>query len=345
MSTEIATSAPATGATATESLAGLFLADIQAEKKEAAPEPAAPQVKEPEPDQNQAEPDAEQIETDSPDEGEVTAEEAETESEPEEAPAKPSIEPPGGMSEADKAVFAKLSPELQGWVSKRMNDQQADYTRKTQDVAERRKVVDQASQALLGRLQHYDGILAKFTDPEIQAPDPRLRDQDPEAYEQHLANYVHRKDLAERARRERSQVQAEMQAAQQKQMREFYAREAEELQRLAPDLAGSGEPIMAKRKAIHDYGVKNGYTPEMLAGASAKDIVTLRKAMLYDAAQAAKANIKTVPKVAPKVAHPGQAKNVGRPSDYLRAVDNLKRSPSVDSLEEAFLAELKTERR
>jgi hypothetical protein len=196
----------------------------------------------------------------------------------------------------------------------------------------------------VGKLQQYDQILARFTDVEITPPDPGLRLTDPAEYEDQLASYVHRKDLQEKARAERARNAKENEQLTREMMREYLAEQAQELQRLAPDLAANTPKAAEMRKAIHKYGVDSGYTPEMLAQASARDIVTLWKAQQFDAAQKAKANVKVVPKPAPKIAAPGPAKG-GRPSNYAKAVQDLSSNPSVDALEAAFLAELQSEKR
>lgn len=339
--------APDGAATPTvDSIASLFEAEIAAERAPPKAEKEAPAA-EPE---EQPETDAELPGTEAESEDEITADEAETEdeqepeSEPSEAPAARAIDAPNGMSEADKAMFSKLPQDLKAWISGREAQQTADYTRKTQEVAEQRKAVKMASDALVGKLQQYDQILSRFTDPEITPPDPGLRLTDPADYEEKLASYVHRKDLQERARAERARNAKVYEQHIREQEREYLAEQAQELQRLAPDLAANTLKAAEMRKAIHKYGVDSGYTPEMLSQASARDIVTLWKAQQFDAAQKAKANVKVVQKPAPKIAAPGPAKG-GRPSNYAKAVQDLSSNPSVDALEAAFLAELQSEKR
>jgi hypothetical protein len=330
-----------------ESLAGLFEAQLVAEREPPKAEKPAPA---PALEEQQGETEAESPETEAEPQDEITADEAETadelepEGEPDAAPARKAIDAPNGMSEADKAMFSKLPQEFQSWISGREAQQTADYTRKTMALAEQSKAVKQQSDALVGRLQQYDQILARFTDPEITPPDPALRLHDPAAYEEQLANFVHRKDLQEKAKAERARNAQEFEQHTKAQMRDYLAEQAQELQRMAPDLAANTPKAAEMRKAVHKYGVEQGYTPEMLAQASARDIVTLWKAQQYDAAQKAKANVKIVPKPAPKVVAPGPAKG-GRPSNYAKAVQDLRSNPSVDALQAAFLAEIQAEKR
>jgi hypothetical protein len=342
--------APATGSAPAEapaptvdSIAGLFEAQITAErnppKEVEAPADEAETTETVSDDAEAPETEAENTDDESVDEAEL-----DQDSEPDEAPAAQAIEAPPGMSEADRAEFAKLPPGQRAWIAKRFADQTADYTRKTQDVAQRRKAVDGMAQEVMGRIQSYDQILAKFTDAQIDPPDPSLRMTDPEAYEQQLANYVHRRDLKEKAQAERGRVQQEAERFQAAQKQAYWQAEAETLSRIAPELA-TGPNATKTRKEIFGFAQKLGYSPEELEMASAKDMVTLHKAMLYDAQVAAKKAVKVVPKPAPKVIKPGSASAGGRPSQLASAVQQMRQNPTVESLAAAFEAELKAEKR
>ena len=326
-----------------DSLAGLFEKEIIAERSPQE-EAEAPETAETTEAVEEAAEDAPETDENTADEA-VEVAEADQDSEPDEAPTAQAIEAPPGMSEADRQEFAKLPPSQQAWIAKRISEQTADYTRKTQDVAERRKAVEGAVQEVMGRLQAYDQILSRFTEPKINPPDPNLRITDPEAYDQALADYVHRKDLAEKASVERAKVQEEAARYREVQEQEYFRREAELLAEKAPELAANTPEGAKVRKDIYGFAQKLGYSPDELRMASAKDMVTLHKAMLYDAQQAARKVVKVVPKPAPKVIKPGSATAGGRPTELTSAVQNLRQNPSVDALAAAFEAELRTERR
>lgn len=355
MSTDQTGSAPSEAPATVETLAGLFEADLKQSSTPAAEPPRrrdddeadddGDRVVEPREEGSRTIEDDEAEDPDSADEADIAAE-----ADPESNPATPVIDDgtiaaPAGMSEADKAAYAKLSPELKTWVSKRMHEQTADYTRKTQDVAERRKAVDAIAGQMVEKLTSLDTYLARLTDPDIRPPDPALRHQDPEAYEEQQARYVHAKDLKERAGKERERIAAERGRLIEEQQQRFWQEEAVALRELAPELVEQTPAAAQKRLAVHKYAVEAGYTPEMIKMASARDIVTLQKAMKYDAQVAAKKAVKIVAPQAPKVAKPGHAANVGRPPEATRAIQNLRDNPSVETLQDAFLAELKMERR
>jgi hypothetical protein len=337
-------SAPAEAPAPTvESIAGLFEAEILAERNP--PKEVEAPADTVETEETVSDDAADAPETDETAGDELVEAESDQDGEPDEAPAIQAIDAPPGMSEADKAEFAKLPPSQKAWIAKRIADQTADYTRKTQDVAERRKAVDGMAQEVMGKLQSYDAILTKFTDARIEPPDPQLRLTDPEAYDQALAEFVHRRDLREKAAAERGRVQQEFAKAQEVQQQAYFRAEAEKLAELAPELAAETPAAQKARKDIYGFAQKLGYSPDQLKMASALDMVTLHKAMLFDAQQAARKAVKVAPKAPPKVIKPGSASAGGKPSQLSSAVQVLKQNPSVDALASAYEAELKAERR
>lgn len=327
---------------AQEQLAGLFAQELAAERGET-PEPASQGHQDTEQPAESAPEEAAPAEENAPEEGAETQEGAEPGDGAEEPTEDPAIAAPPGMSEADKAVFAKLPPDLKTWINKRITEQQADYTRKTQQIAEQRKIYESGVAELQQRLQQYDQILSQFTTPKLAPPDPKLRETDPVGYEEQLAHYLHQKHLQEVAAAEQQKVRAQAEELHKQQLQEFYRREAEALAQMAPELADPKKGA-ALRKAVYEYGIKAGYTPDQLSMATARDMVTLWKAQRYDAMQAAKQNVKVVPPAAPKAAKPGPAKAIGRPSNVSRAVQQLVENPSRDALAAAYLAELQAER-
>lgn len=330
------------GPVSSDQLAGLFAAELAAERGD---EPPKAEETPTEPEQPAEAPPQEEAPADEsePEEGEETQEDAEPDDGAEEPTEDPAIAAPQGMSEADKAEFAKLPPALQMFVNKRITEQQADYTRKTQQIAEQRKTYESGAAELQQRLQQYDQILSQFTTPQIAPPDPALRNSDPVGYEEALAGYVHQKHLQEVAAAEQQKVRSQAEELQRQQVQEFQRQEAQALAEMAPELADPKQGA-GLRKAVYEYGLKSGYTPDQLTMASARDMVTLWKAQRYDAMQSAKGKVKVVPPSAPKAAKPGPAKAVGRPSNLTRAVQNLATNPSRDALAAAYMAELQSEK-
>ncbi len=337
--------ADAPALSAHEQLAQGFAAELAAEREPPKSEPAKPAPKEtPEPveapnedapDEVVKESDAEEADDTATDDADAAAETPSDE--------EPSIAAPSGMTDADKAVYAKLPTELKAWVAKQESARTADYTKKTQEVAEKRKQFESAVTGVSARLQQLDQQLSAFTDNDIAPPNPALRNTDPMAYDEQLANYMHQSHLKELAAKEREKIGKEQANIADAMHRQFQAEKEQQLREVAPELFGKDGNKIGQQ--IQQYAKSLGYSVEQLKAASANDIVTLWKAQRFDAIEAAKKNVKPVPPAPLKVSKPGPAKAVGRPSEVAAALKNLDSKPSRDNLAAAYLAEIRSEKR
>jgi hypothetical protein len=70
-------------------------------------------------------------------------------------PENQTITAPQSMSAKDREAFYALPPESQQWISDRVKSQEADYTRKTMEVAEQRKLYDKLEEAIAPRRQQF----------------------------------------------------------------------------------------------------------------------------------------------------------------------------------------------
>lgn len=347
--TTTATTTETSGATGTSTsapvadragLAGLFAMELEAED---APQKAAPAATDPGPTGATGE--ATQIAE------EANAATTEQEGAPDDGTSTaPVLDAPSGMSEADKAVFAQLSPEMKAWVSKREAETRSDYTRKTQAIAEVRKATEAVGQQLMGQLQQYDAILSQITNRQIAPPDPAMRQTDPLGYDEQMSAYITAKHQQELASGEQQRIRAEANQLAQHQRGEWFSQQAAELNELSqkvgvPELAAGTPAGKAMRESVFKYATATaGYTPDQLSQASARDMVTLWKASQYDAAKAAKANIKVVPPAIPKSTTPGPAKAAPNKGSLAAAVSNLSQNGSRDNLAAAYLAQINSER-
>lgn len=272
--------------------------------------------------------------------------EAEQQDGPETDPATAAIVAPSGMSAADKAVFDALPPEAKAWIAKRESESRADYTKKTQAVAEQRKSFEAATTQVLETIKAYDARLSQFTTHALQPPDPALRQTDPVGYEEQLAQYVHDKHFQDQAIAEQNRVRGEAARIEQGQRQQFWKEQQEELERLDPALAANTPEGKAARKSVADYGRSQGYSDEQLSMARASDFLILSKAMKYDRAMEQKSKAKPVVHPAPKVMAPGPAKAGVRTSHLASAVRTFTENPNPSraDLARAFAAELASER-
>lgn len=88
---------------------------------------------------------------------------------PEAAPAPAGLQPNPRWSDADKATFTRLPPEAQKSILEMAQRQDADYTRKTQELAEQRKHVE----PFVGALQEHGQFLQSVSS-QIRQPPARI---------------------------------------------------------------------------------------------------------------------------------------------------------------------------
>lgn len=316
-----------------DTLVGLFAAELDAEdnppapaqKQEAAPVEAAAEPatgEQPVEAAEGTEPDSETVEA--------------------QPPATPAINAPSGMSEEDRQRFAQLSPEVQAWVTQREQQRTADYTRKTQEVAEQAKAAKAEREALSAQLQHYNAFLSKITEQRIEPPNPAMQATDPDGYAHQLGLYVNAKHQQEIARQEQARVTAEQQQIEEKAYNEFVRTEASKLYEIMPEFRDPKQGP-ALKKAVVEYAEANGFA-KVLPKATAQEVSILVKAMRYDAAQKAAKAAPVVQAPAPKSTRPSPAQGARRTSGFASAVQNVIQTGSRDALAAAYLAQLQSER-
>lgn len=190
----------------------------------------------------------------------------------------------------------------------------ADYTRKTQEVSERRRVIEQREQMLHQNLQLAEQLAPAYGQlsmldqqlMQIQGQlSPQLRDTDPLRYSSLGTDYNllmnQRGQLIQNIEAHKGQLTA---AQQQRQQQDFHERVREALPRVQAAVKGWNAETS---KQVSEYAKNTGFSNEELAhiASSAPAVISLWKADQYDRLQAAKQ--KAQPKTAnlPPVAKPG----------------------------------------
>lgn len=180
---------------------------------------------------------------------------------------------------------------------------QQDYSRKTQELAELRKKFEQEEltpvraqrQQLHAALTQVEQYLTAVT----QEPDWDSLKQDPNTFAQvHAAWQVHQ-DRMGKLRQERETLERQLLADQQEQRKQFVTSEREKLLAALPEWSN---PETAKKDVadLFEYATSQGVTPaEMSQIDDHRTLLVLRKAMLYDRAEAAKAE--AAKKAKPKI--------------------------------------------
>lgn len=263
-----------------------------------------------EPETNEAQESDEDTETDSSAEtgveesGEDVATEDESKEEKEEA--KTSIEFDGKTLEIPKGT----PPEIVEAVQKLGNDLKADYTRKTQAVAEEKKLIESAKEQAIQQstqLQRVQASLAQMAQALIgQKPDLSLAQTDPQTYliqngiyEQRVAQFNALMQEGQQLTQQQEQEQAQMRA-------DFQRREADALLKAMPELAAP-EKFQAFRTQAISVGEKYGFKPEEIAAlGDHRFVLALRDLAKFHKGQAAAGSLKgKLQNVPPKVAKPG----------------------------------------
>jgi hypothetical protein len=218
---------------------------------------------------------------------------------------------------------------------------QADYTRKTQELATQRKTQEAEFNAVRGERAKYAELMGQLEqalrDATGQEPDwAKIQAERPEEFPLLWAQWQQRTReieavAAERERAEQA-VQRDRSAAQQ-----TYLKEQQDLLLAALPEWKDGEKAKAEKAAIVAYAEKSGFSREELAQVvDHRAILMLRKAMLYDKAQAAKpALVKKVEKV--KAATPGPTQPAKKPvSQLTSARQRLAKTGRVEDAAEGF---------
>jgi hypothetical protein len=203
---------------------------------------------------------------------------------------------------------------------------QADYTRKSQVLAEQRKKADEELAATQQERQRYISQLEQFTAQadskldEFKSVDwTKLKEEDP-------TEYMLKRDQYRELQENKRTVQEEQQNLLYKQQQEQQAKWNEELVRqqeiMAQRLPEWNDPAKgAKLKQdIKSFALKTGFSEQEVDSLiDARSVDVLHKAMLYDNLLTAKISNKKA-KVVPKVTRPGSPPTKGEiSSDKVKA--------------------------
>ena len=184
----------------------------------------------------------------------------------------------------------------------------SDYTKKTQEVAEQRKVIEQEAKAIIEARQVRDNYAQKLqaveqflvsgnqTKEDLTA----MKENDPIGYAVKVAEMTEKKEQLQAVQSERHRLAQEQNAVRADQMQKFVAGEAQKLTQSLPEFSdkAKGEQI---RNSIRNYGKKVGFTDEELSQVyDSRHVLVLHKAAQYDKLMAGKAGVKKKVANAPK---------------------------------------------
>ena len=188
----------------------------------------------------------------------------------------------------------------------------ADYTKKTTEVAEQRKLVEAergaieeakyARDSYAQRLQAVDNFLtSQMPQEDLQS----LKENDPIGYAVKVAELSEKKEQLQAIRAEQARIAQEQQSDYARAMSDRVAQEASKLAQVLPEFS---DPVKGDnfRKEIRSYGKTLGFTDEELSQVyDSRHVLTLQKAMMYDKLQKSKPAITKKVNEAPRMLRAG----------------------------------------
>lgn len=241
-----------------------------------------------------------------------------------------SDEDDGADAEAGESAEEEITPEERekGYL------RQADYTKKTQELADLRKQVETEHASLREAREKYAALLGELEKAlkESQPKEPdwdRLKARDPARYAVEWAEWQRYQKSLEDVQREQLRVQQEEVEARQKVLDEMLAAENARLIEIFPEWKDP-EKQKASKRALAEYARDTyGYTPEQLNQVYDHRILVLfHKAMQFDQLQAKAQGLK--PKGEIETLKPGASKRAagakGRQKRVQQRADRLRQT-------------------
>ena len=283
----------------------------------------------------EAQPEEEQSESESEE-----VESAETQDETEESSEEVEGEEEEGEEEAprdEKFVVKVDGKEIE--VPKeeliRGYQREADYTRKTQKLAEERKLVESEFQQVRGEREQYSQILGQLQQKlqEFEPPEPdwnRLEVEDPTEYARQWTSHQRRNQQKYAVQAEQERLKQVQQVELQKHLQQTMVAEVARLKEKIPEWS-SPEKAKAEGKALLEYGQNLGFSEQELNTITdSRALLALHKAWKYDQMMSKRPEFQAKIKKAPKMVTPGSAGSVSsKSSDLNNAKKRLAQTGSV----------------
>ena len=208
----------------------------------------------------------------------------------------------------------------------------ADYTRKTQALAEQRKAIEAEAQKVqeakvlrdqyAQRLQLIEQMLAQQPEEDLSA----LKDTDPIGYAVKVAERAEREKQLAAVRQEREAVLAKQQAEHQQFLQQHLRQEAERLVAVIPEYADEVKGELVKRE-IRDYAKSIGFSDQELSQVyDHRAVVSLWKAAQYDKLMKSKPGAVKKVAEAPKTLKPGTGTSQHADDQSKKLRQQLKKS-------------------
>ena len=215
-----------------------------------------------------------------------------------------------------------------------------DYTRKTQQIAEVRKQVEQETQAVRAERGQYAQLLGALQ-AQLQASEPQV-DLD-RLYNEDPIEWVRQKEVLRERQEKAYAIQAEQQRlyqlSQQEQQQSMQQHLESQKDALLAALPEWKDPKKAKlEKAMLIESAKSaGFSDEDLKSVyDHRLVLLLRKAALFDQMVSKRQGIKPVVNNGPRPAKPGAAGRVSTTTESVRAKQRLAKTGRIDDAASAI---------
>jgi hypothetical protein len=220
----------------------------------------------------------------------------------------------------------------------------ADYTRKTQEIAETRKAVEAERQKIeeaarlrdtyAQRLSVIEQMLSQGEKAEDLAA---LKETDPIGYAVKVAEQTERDKQLAAVRAEQQRIAQQQQSEQQERLQAHLQAESVKLQEAIPEIA---DPVkgQAIKTDIRNYAKKLGFTDQELAQVyDSRAVTAIYKAMQYDKLTAGKSEAVKKVTQAPRMMRPGTSTPEARESQEGKKLrEQLKRSGNKNDAARIF---------
>ncbi len=221
---------------------------------------------------------------------------------------------------------------------------EADYTKKTQTLAEQRKQVEAErqviEQAKTQRDQYQERLAMIESALKTYAPQENLealKETDPIGYAVKVAEQTQREKQLQAVQLERARIAQQQQAEQSQSLNSHLAAEAQKLAEAIPEYADEQKSVQVK-KDIREYAKKIGWSDEELASVyDSRAVLTLYRAMQYEKLMGNKAGVTKKVNEAPKMLKPGVSRQTDVNAEQTKkAINQLKRTGNVRDAANAF---------
>lgn len=226
---------------------------------------------------------------------------------------------------------------------KSLAQQGADYTKKTQQVAEQRKALEAEAKAIdearylrdayAERLQAMEQLLSA---PEQSENLEYLKESDPIGYAVKVAELSQQKEQLQAVQAERYRIAEQQQAEQQQALRGYLAEQSAKLAQALPEYS---DPVKgeALRSELRSFAKDIGFTDQELSMVrDSRQVLALHKAMLYDKLQKAKPDVNKRVSEAPKTIKSGNGVKPNTSEQVKRQKEQLRNSGKVRDAAKLF---------